>query len=274
LALAQHSIDVVHMHGIDFMEYMPDPGVPVVVTLHLPPGWYPQRAFLLDRHDTHLVCVSDSQAKACPSGANVRVIRNGVRLDKFQPVWGKGNYVLAMGRICPEKGYHVALDAATEAGIPLILAGRVFGYQAHEEYFEAMIRPRLAGEHRFIGPVGGNRKQQLLGGARCLLVPSLVAETSCLVAMEARACGTPVVAFRRGALAEVVDHGRTGFLVDTQSEMAKAIAAASQLSPTLCRDRAEKLFSSGSMLEQYLSLYSELAGHPKPALAALEQVPS
>src|SRR5437016_7300098 len=97
-----------------------------------------------------------------------------------------------MVRICPEKGIHLALDAASAAGVPLFLAGTAFGYRSHQSYFEDAIRPRLRDGHRFLGAIGGVRKQKLLAGARCLVVASQVAETSSLAAMEALACGTPV----------------------------------------------------------------------------------
>ena len=102
---------------------------------------------------------------------------------------------MALGRICPEKGYHIALDAAARAGVPMVLAGEVFRYPAHEQYFRDEIAPRLDASRRFIGPVGLHRKRRLLSEARCLLAPSLAPETSSLVAMEALACGTPVIAF-------------------------------------------------------------------------------
>src|SRR5262249_25501474 len=130
------------------------------------------------------------------------------------------NFVLSLGRICPEKGYHLALEAAIAARLPMILAGEIFRYEAHERYYAQEIAPRLNGVRKFIGPVGLARKRRLLSAARCLLVPSLVPETSSLVAMEALACGTPVIAFPSGALAEIVEHGRTGFLVKNETEMA------------------------------------------------------
>lgn len=264
LLLQQVSLDIIHMHGIDFLEYLPPAGVPLLVTLHLPLSWYADRAFLLSRPDTHLVCVSEVQRKNGPAIANAcRVIRNGIRLEHYHPAWEKGNYVLALGRICPEKGFHLAFDAASEAGIPLILAGQVFAYETHQQYFEAMIRPRLTARHRFIGPVGGHRKSELLAGARCLLVPSLVDETSSLVAMEALACGTPVVAFRRGALAEIIEHGCTGFLVDTPAQLPQAIVDAGRLSSSLCRERAERMFSASRMIQDYFALYVELAASSK-----------
>jgi len=261
-ALVRYSVDVVHMHGIDFLQYLPDPGVPIVVTLHLPLAWYPAEIFSLSRPNTHLVCVSESQKKLGASGASCfRVIPNGVRVHRNCLAWQKGNYAVALGRICPEKGFHIALDAASAAGIPLVLAGQVFAYEAHQQYFEQMIQPRLSVRHRFIGPVGGHRKNELLAGARCLVVPSLVDETSSLVAMEAMASGTPVVAFRRGALREIVEDGYTGFLVDTPAEMTQAIVDARELSSSLCRERAEQRFSAERMISKYLSLYEGLA-HP------------
>lgn len=259
-ALQENSVDLIHMHGIDFLEYLPPGGLPCVVTLHLPLSWYPARAFSLRRPNTLLVCVSESQKRNGPIiASSCRIIPNGIPIEQYRTACDKGNYVVALGRICPEKGFHLALDAASEAGIPLVLAGQVFAYQAHQEYFENIIRPRLDGGHRFIGPVGGRRKNELLAGARCLLVPSLVDETSSLVAMEALACGTPVVAFRRGALPEIIEDGCTGFLVDTPSQMTQAILHTGQLSSSLCRERAERTFSATRMIQDYLSLYESLS---------------
>ena len=259
-ALARFPVDLVHLHGIDAMEYLPEPGPPVVITLHLPPSWYPPELFRGIRPDTYLVCVSKSQAQHCPGEVPARVIENGIRLQDFWPSQEKDDYAVAIGRICPEKGFHLALDAATQAGVPLILAGTVFPYPAHQKYFRQEIQPRLGSVHRFAGSVALGKKRDLLARARCLLAPSLAEETSSLVAMEAMACGTPVVAFRRGALSEIVEHGRTGFLVKSVPEMRDAIAATSELRGSDCRDAAEARFSSRTMTSQYLQFYDELVG--------------
>src|SRR6266550_3608365 len=260
-ALTRFQVDVVHLHGLDFLNYLPKFEVPVVVTLHLPPGWYPPEAFQIERPQTYLVCVSRSQSRTCLPEARVEcVVENGVALDRFHRGRVKGSYVLGLGRICPEKSFDRALDAATAAGVPFLLAGTAFGYPAHLEYFDREIRPRLKDGHRFVGQVGLRRKQPLLAGAKCVLIPGMAPETSSLVAMEAMACGTPVVAFSSGALPELIDHGRTGFLVHDVKEMADAIRAADTLDPAICRREAENRFSAEKMFEQYLQLYEEVAG--------------
>jgi glycosyltransferase involved in cell wall biosynthesis len=261
-ALARWSVDVVHMHDCFFHRHLPPPGPAVLATLHLAPSWYPPEVFALERPHTYLQCVSDSQRRACPPGARLLpTIANGVPVDAAAPPPPprRRDVVVALGRICPEKGYHVALDAARRARVAMRLAGKVFAYEAHERYFREEIAPRLDDARRFIGPVHRDRKRALLRGARCLLVPSLVPETSSLAAMEALACGTPVVAFPAGALAEIVEHGTTGFLVHDEREMADAIDAARALDPEACRQAARERFSVDRMVRQYLDRYAELA---------------
>lgn len=254
--LERFSIDVVHMHGVDFLDYLPAPGIPVVVTLHLPPAWYPAEVFALSRANTFLVCVSQSQRASCPDGARVdAVIENGVPIDHLDLKAKKESYVLGLGRICPEKGFHLAMDAAAQCGMPFLLGGKVFEYPAHRAYFEECIRPRLGNGHRFLGSVGMARKRDLLAGAQCLLVPSLAPETSSLVAMEAMACGTPLVAFPSGALRDIVDHGRTGFLVNGVDEMRAAIAKAKAINPLVCRREAETRFCAERMTAAYMRMY-------------------
>jgi glycosyltransferase involved in cell wall biosynthesis len=260
-AIARFEPDVVHMHGIDFADYLPPPAdVPILVTLHLPPSWYPARVFDLPRDDVHLHCVSRSQHAQCPRGARLLPpIPNGVPVRERPTRARRHRFALALGRICTEKNWHAALDAGRAAGMPVVLAGQVFPYDAHRRYFDKEIEPRLQGMHRFIGPIGPQAKHRLLTRAQCVLVPSLAPETSSLVAMEALACGTPVVAWRSGALPEIVEHGVTGFLVETPQQMADAITRCATLDRARCHAIARERFGLPRMLEQYLDVYRQLA---------------
>lgn len=259
-ALARWPVDVVHLHGIDFHAYLPSRSVPTLVTLHLPPAWYAPEAFRCRRPNTFLHCVSASQRRACPPELKLLPdIENGVPIDQLTAAHGKRRFVLSLGRICWEKGFHVALDAAAKAQVPLLLGGRVFPYAEHQAYFREAILPRLDHKRRFLGPVGFIRKRRLLTAARALLVPSLVPETGSLVAMEALACGAPVIAFRSGALTHVVEHGVTGFLVDDADQMVDAIHAAAGIDPAACRAAARARFSSTRMVQRYLETYRQLA---------------
>lgn len=254
-------VDVIHLHGIDFAGYLPPPGVPVLATLHLPPDWYPSTVFQLDRPDTWLNPVSRAQRAACPASPLVLdPIPNGVHVGAMQARVRRRGWAVAMGRICPEKGFHHAIEAAKRAEVPLALCGQVYPYPDHERYHAEQIVPRLDGWRRFLGPAGFARKRRLLSAARCLLVPSLAPETSSLVAMEALACGTPVIAFAAGALPEVVEHGRTGFVVADEKEMAEAIRETDRIDPEECRVAARERFSIDRTAARYLSLYARLAG--------------
>jgi glycosyltransferase involved in cell wall biosynthesis len=151
------------------------------------------------------------------------------------------------------------LDAARVAGVPLLLAGSVFPYTEHRRYFEAEILPRLDRTRRWIGPVTGPAKRRLVAAGQCLVAPSLAPETSALVAREALAAGTPVVALRNGALEEVVEDGRTGVLVDGPEALPEAIARAERLRPEDCRRAAASRFGAARMVASYMSVYRRLA---------------
>jgi glycosyltransferase involved in cell wall biosynthesis len=254
--------DLVHLHGLDFLEYLPPAGVPVVATLHLPPSWYDAGVFAIDRRGTWIHCVSGSQEEACPKAGNLLpFIGNGVP-DLLEDVPAglkrRRRWAVSLGRICPEKGYHLAFSASAQARVPFLLAGHVYGYEAHQKYFREEILPRCGPGGRFIGTAGLRMKRRLLTGACCLLAPSLAPETSSLVAMEAGMCGTPVVAFRAGALPEIVQDGVTGFLVDDAQQMAGAIRECSRLDPLACRNSALIRFSASRMFSDYLRMYGRL----------------
>jgi len=258
-ALKDWPIDVIHLHGIDFHRYLPEYKCPVLVTLHLPPAWYPPEVFSKWER-VYFNCVSAEQQRECPAcDRMLPYIGNGVSLPLFSSRHAKRKFALALGRLCPEKGFHIALDAAKRVGFPLLLAGQVYGYVTHRKYFQKEILPRLAPSRVFIGPVGLARKRRLLAAATCLLAPSLAPETSSLVAMEALACGTPVVAFPVGALAGIVEHGRTGFLVKNEAEMAEAIQACRNIDPDNCRQSARRRFDLNQTVSRYLEVYQQLA---------------
>jgi glycosyltransferase involved in cell wall biosynthesis len=257
--LRQRPVDLIHMHSLDWHQYLPASDVPLLATLHLPPDWYPEHVMQMYRPRTYLNCVSRSQREVTrTTHLPVLVVENGVPLERLSTHVRQRGYVLALGRICPEKGLHFALDAARIADVPMILAGEVHRYETHLEYYEKEIVPRLDEKRRWLGPVGLARKRRLMAGASCLLVPSTVPETSSLVSMEALACGTPVIAFNSGALPEVVEHGKTGFIVDDTAGMAEAIHAVAKLSREECRKAASTRFSSERMTRDYLALYEQI----------------
>lgn len=222
-ALLLYFVDLVHMHGLDFYKYTMPPAIPTLVTLHTPIEWYGVERSMATRERAQLCCVSESQRRSCPSElGDLPVVENGVSLDPWRPV-EKRNFAVVLGRICPEKNILAALQAGTRAHMPVVIGGRVFPYRDHQAYFDQELKPLLgnpasAVRHEFLGTVSSTERQELLARAKCLLHPTLAPETSSLVAMEALACGTPVIAYRSGALCEIVEHGVTGFLVDSVEE--------------------------------------------------------
>ena len=257
-AFARYPIRLIHMHGIDFHRYRLPVGLPVLVTLHMPLAWYPASIWGLPDHIA-LQCVSESQRRTSSREyrSRLHVVENGVPLPSLTTL-RKAGFALVLSRICPEKNLHVALDAARMAGMPVILAGQVFPYPEHLRYFEEEIRPRLGRGVRYLGTVGGTEKQHLLARAQCLLLPTLAEETSSLVAMEALTLGTPVIALPSGAIPDIVEDGRTGFLVRDVHAMADRLGRLEEIDPEACRKVARERFSAEAMVERYVSLYAAL----------------
>jgi glycosyltransferase involved in cell wall biosynthesis len=267
-ALNSGGIDLVHMHGFDFHEFIPEADVPVLATLHLPPPWYAGWIFSLKRARFYLNCVSDSQCRLVPDRRLVAdTIPNGVAIPPLEPLpISQRTGAVILSRICAEKGTHIGIEAARKAAMPLTIVGRAFAYPEHLSYFQQRIVPALGGDVAYHGPVGAHEKIELLRSAKCLLVPSLAPETSSLVAMEALACGTPVIAMRSGALPEIVEDGRTGFLVSSVDEMAEAMSHIGNIDPSVCRRTAAKRFSAERMTRQYMNLYEQLIGLSKDVM--------
>ncbi|MDQ2842605.1 MAG: glycosyltransferase family 4 protein [Acidobacteriota bacterium] len=255
--LAQNKVDLIHYHGLDFFSYWASHSdVPQLATLHLPVDWYPPAIF--GNPGFSMNCVSKTQVASVPENHSIPVIANGIRVHSFHFAPVKQDYLLWLGRVCPEKGTDIALSIAHHLNLPLFIAGPVHPFPTHEAYFVEQIKPFLDDSRCYLGPVGLKKKSELLANARCLLVPSLAAETSSLVSMEALSSGTPVIAFRSGALPEIIESGVTGFIVDSEEEMAQAVTRTKEISSKICRSVAENRFTSDRMLSGYLDLYSSL----------------
>ena len=209
----------------------------------------------------YLHCVSESQHAACPPCERLCFRRSPMGWRWMSSASAQGNEAISLrwAASALKRASIKLLMRPSQSGFPAILAGQLFRYAEHERYFHEEIEPRLDDRmRRFIGPVGPERKRRLLAGARCVLIPSLAPETSSLVAMEALACGTPVIAFRSGALSSLIDDGQTGFLVDSVGEMVAAIHKADEIAPRRCREYAEQHFDLERTIDRYLEVYNAL----------------
>jgi glycosyltransferase involved in cell wall biosynthesis len=265
-ALESEDVDLVHAHCMDLYGYEFPGNIPLLMTLHLPIAWYPRRTIERYSGRAHFCYVSESQRRdGTEIAGDAPVIENGVDVQPLDGRSQRADFALVMGRICPEKNAHSALEAGTKARTRVIIGGQVFPYRAHQEYFEEKVEPeiersRLAEHHEFAGPLTPERRQRMLSRAKCLLHPTLAPETSSLVAMEALAAGTPVIAYRSGALPEIIEDGVTGFLVDDVDGMAQAIGKIDTISSTICHEVAERRFSKKRMIERYFELYRTILG--------------
>ena len=255
---AGRAFDIVHDKSGRFWRCASAISTPVLATLHLPRHMYSPQMFENVAPNVHFNCVSESQARTFRDLPRfVGVVQNGIAIERFPLRHEKGDYLLWIGRICEEKGPQFAIDVAERAGVPLTMAGAVYPFSYHQQFFAREIAPRLPGITYIEWP-SFEEKLKLLQNARAVLLTSTVDETSSLVAMEAMACGTPVLAFRRGAFPEVVQDGVTGFIVDDVDAMAEAVGRVGQISPEACRERVERRFSASRMAEGYERLYENV----------------
>ncbi len=251
--------DLVHDKSGSFWPHAAEIDTPVLATLHLPRHFYPAQFFGSVPDNVSFNCVSQSQASSF-ADVNPAVVPNGILLDRFPPNFGPRKGLLWLGRICEEKAPHLALDIAAQANRPIILAGQVYPFSYHQQYFEREIAPRLQRmpNATFISSPSAGQKCRLLREAEALLITSMVEETSSLVAMEAAACGTAVIAFSHGALPEVVRHGVTGFVVSGVEEAVTALNRIGDVALSECVAHARQNFSSAKMAERYCELYSRI----------------
>src|SRR5580698_3690166 len=238
---------------------------PFVTTLH---GRLdlPEHQPVFDTFSTiPVVSISNSQRRPLPQANWVRTVLHGLPEKLLMPKPVKPDYLAFLGRIAPEKGIDRAIRIAQHCGIPLKVAAKVD--RADKDYYDEQIKPLLrSGNVEFIGEINDTQKSDFLSGAIALLVPIDWPEPFGLVMIEAMACGTPVIAFNRGSVPEIVEHGVTGFIVEDEAQAVAAVDRVGRLSRGMVRRRFEIRFSAERMAEDYLGLYRRLAVKTRPAL--------
>lgn len=256
---AADDVDIIHNHCL-----MAGPPVlaaarrPAVTTLHYTPTSV--RAFPQLRY----VAVSHRQRALVPNVSVAGVIHHGIDLEAHPFCATKDDYLLFLGRFHANKGPHLAIKVAQRLNARLIIAAPPPPAD-QVEFFQTEIRPHLSGKIEWIGSVESEEKARLLGQARCLLGPICWEEPFGLVYVEALACGTPVVTFRRGATPEIVRDGETGFLVDDLVGMRDAVERVEMLQPSRCRRDAEARFDRRRMADDYLRIYQSILNGSRSA---------
>ena len=239
-------------------------------------GIYRQRA----RSNVFFSCISRHQSGLYQPHINVSsVIYNGIFVDSYHLQREKKDYLFSLGRIAHRKGQHTAVEVAERAGLKLILAGNIVEPDYFDQfrsrlrlmpdigtvpvtpsYLAEVVEPVLACPEPavYIGQLDDRQKDMWFGYARSFLMPVRWDEPLALVLLEAMACGTPVLAFNRGGIPEIVVNKKTGFLVDSVDEMVEAVSKVGQIDSLECRRHVEQHFSSRAMALEYLKLYQEL----------------
>jgi glycosyltransferase involved in cell wall biosynthesis len=250
--------DVVHDHsgllGLALGALAP---VPVVHTVHGPlteePGDLYESVCRM-APGAHLVSLSLNQRKPKPELPWLANVPNALDLDRYPFHVGHDGYLLFLGRMSPDKGAHRAVEVALELGVPLRLAGKC-REPLERAYFDAYVRPALGNGLEYVGEVSHADKVALLQRARATLFPIDWEEPFGLVMIESLACGTPVIATRRGSVAEVIDDGVTGIIVDDHRQMPAALLSADALDPQQLRATVRERFSPERMVGDYLAAY-------------------
>ena len=256
--------DILHFH-IDYLHFpfSQRAHVPNITTLHgrldLPELESVYRRF----PRMPLISISDAQRHPLPKASWRATVYHGLPDELYSVGDGGGGYLAFIGRISPEKGVERAIESAIRADMRIRIAAKID--RVDREYYEAEIKPMM--DHplvEYIGEIGEHEKEEFLGEAAALLFPIDWPEPFGLAMIEALTCGTPVIAFRRGSVPEVIDHGVTGFIVDTVEEMVQAISQVRRLDRQTCRSVAVERFSSHRMAKDYVRQYTLLAQDKMP----------
>ena len=212
-----------------------------------------------------VVSISNSQRRPLPQANWVRTVQHGLPVRLLEPKPVKPSYFAFLGRIAPEKGIDRAIRIAQHCGMPLKVAAKVD--KADQDYFDEQIGPMIRSNNvEFIGEINDKDKSEFLSGAMVLLVPIDWPEPFGLVMIEAMACGTPVIAFNRGSVPEIIDEGLTGYIVEDINGAIGAVDRLGHLSRDKIRRRFEERFTSRRMAQDYLSVYRSLSDAIAPHL--------
>jgi glycosyltransferase involved in cell wall biosynthesis len=262
--------DVMHFH----MDYLPfslfsRQPTPFVTTLHGRLDLPELRPMFAAFPEVPLVSISDSQRRPMPDANYVATVYHGLPDRLLMPVDGvRPEYLAFLGRIAPEKGPDAAIRIARACGIPLKIAAKVD--QADRGYFEAVIRPMLAdGGVEMVGEISDAGKPAFLSGAIGLLMPIAWPEPFGLVMIEAMACGTPVIAFNRGSVPEIIDDGLTGIIVENEAGAVAAVSRLGLLSRNKVRAGFASRFTARRMAQHYVGIYRNVTsrtGADRPTL--------
>jgi len=253
------AFDVLHFHIDHFhfpiFRHLP---IPTLTTLHGRQDLRDYLPFYAGFNDMPLVSISDAQRAAVPHANFVATIHHGLPRDLHEPGYRpQGGYVAFVGRISPEKGPVEAIRIAQSLGVPLKIAAKVDKHD--ESYFRDVVQPMLSTEGgEFIGEISEKDKGPFLRDAAALLFPICWPEPFGLVMIEAMACGTPVLAYRAGAVAEVIDEGITGMIVDNIDQARIAAVQVTGLDRRKVRRRFEERFTARRMAKDYLRAYRRL----------------
>jgi glycosyltransferase involved in cell wall biosynthesis/quercetin dioxygenase-like cupin family protein len=246
--------DLIHNH-FDFLPltYSGLVKTPVITTIH---GFSSEKILPVYRkYNSKNYYVSISDADRSPDLTYAATIHHGIDVEAFTFNPLGGQYLLFFGRIHPDKGAREAIEIARLANRDLLIAGII----QDEHYFETEIKPHLDGSRvQYLGSVGPEHRNSILGGAACLLHPINFNEPFGLSVVEANACGTPAIAFSRGSMPEIITDGLNGFLVSSSSEAVDAVNRIHTISRGDCREVAERRFSKDRMIDEYLKVYGQI----------------
>jgi glycosyltransferase involved in cell wall biosynthesis len=251
--------DIVHCHGeFAHAALLDTRRRHSVTTIHWRVDELDRQLFFAHFPDLPVAAISHAQADALPPGNLAGVVHHGIARDRYRKGPGDGGYLAFIGRMTDQKRPDRAIAIARAAGVPIRLAGAVD--VGNPRYFDTHVAPALGADVLHIGEVDDAGKQTLLGTASALLFPIDWPEPFGLVMIEAMACGTPVIAWNRGSVPEIVEQGVTGFIVESEAEAVAAVAWAAGLSRNNIRARFEARFTADRMAEDYVALYRRLLG--------------